>query len=447
MGFPCPRSSRTSRASSRKGLERRSHGGTTRYPSIRLAIVASLAYLALWIASSLIRAAASFAGDAGLVAALSGTDWELYLPALGFIGLMIMGMAQQFIPLYSGRELWSGRGALLQISVSVAGVALLLASPVLEPVGLALWLLGTLLFLTWILMTLRSEKLPVRAQGKHAEFHAMDRLGIPMTSAAVLYLIAASVGFLLASPEASPLVPFARDHWFSFFHLYTLGFILLMVFGVGFHLFPRFTDTVPNLKVARVITGMALPGPALVALTMPFLDSPSVEAVFGVFAVFEAIAAVLFAVLALDLWNRSEHRRPASAFNATAGLWLILGVTFASLFGIAPQLTLEWAPAHGWINLLGFAGFEIFGVTHEVLPPFTSMGLTVSRGVTRADFVLANVGLAVVVLAYAEGLLASPTIGDLLAVGGFSVLLGLALLYAAGTSYALFGIVHARAAK
>ncbi len=407
--------------------------------------MASLAFLALWIASSLVRALALLAGDAGLTASLSGTDWELYLPSLGFIGLMIMGMAQQFIPLYSGREMWSGRGALLQIAVSVAGVVLLLMDqPLLELVGLALWLLGTLLFLLWILMTIRSKKLPVRPQGKHPEFRSMDVLGIPMTSAAVLYLIAASVGFLLASPSDAPLVPLVADQWFSFFHLYTLGFIVLMVFGVGFHLFPRFTDTVPNLRAAKAVTAMALPGPALVALTMPFLGSPSLEFVFGIFAVFEAVAVVLFAVVVLDLWNRSAHRRPASAFNAVAGLWLILGVAFASLFGIAPQLSLEWVPAHGWINLLGFAGFEILGVTHEVLPPFTSMGLKVSRGVTRVDFALANIGLGAVVLSYAATIFGVPFAGDVLAVAGFSVLLVLVTLYAAGTVYALFGIVHRR---
>ena len=420
-------------------------GGSTRYPSIRLAVVASLAFLALWIASSLARALALVVGAAGAAAPISGTDWEFYLPALGFIGLMIMGMAQQFIPLYSGREMWSGHGAFLQIVMSVAGVVLLLVDvPLLESMGLALWLLGTVLFLLWIVLTIRSKKLPVRPQGKHPEFHVMDRLGIPMTSAAVLYLIAASVGFLLASPSDAPLVPFAAVHWLSFFHLYTLGFIVLMVFGVGFHLFPRFTDTVPNLKAAKVVTAMALPGPALVALTMPFLDVPSVEFVFGIFAVFEAVAAVLFAVIALDLWNRSAHRRPASAFNAAAGLWLILGVTFASLFGIAPQLSLEWVPVHGWINLLGFAAFEILGVTHEILPPFTSMGLKVSRGVTRADFVLANFGLAAVVFSYAAAIFGLPTAGAILAVAGFSVLLLLVVLYAAGTVYALFGIVHRR---
>ena len=409
--------------------------------------MASLAFLVLWVASSLAIAVATLAGDSSVAAFFVDPSWDLYLPTLGFVGLMIMGMAQQFSPLYSGRELWSGRGAMVQIVVSVAGVILVLAAPAFVMLGLALWLAGALLFILWIVMTIRSPKLPVRPQGKHIEFSRMDRLGIPMTSASVLYLVAASVGFLLASPYDAPLAPFAAVHWFSFFHLYTLGFIVLMVFGVGFHLFPRFTDTVPNLKVAKVITAMALPGPAMVALAMPLLASPSIEFVFGVFAIFEACAAVLFAFLVLDLWNRSAHRRPASAFNMTGGLWLVLGVTFASLFGIAPGLTLEWMPVHGWINLLGFAGFEIFGVTHEVLPPFTSMGLKTSRRVTRVDFALANAGLAAVVLSFALSFLGFPTVGEWLAILGFGILLVLVVLYAWGTLYALFGIVHPRPSK
>ncbi len=404
--------------------------------------MASLGYLILWMASSLALYAGLLVGNDVLTTLLTRGTWVVFLPALGFIGLMIFGMAQQFVPLYSGRNLWNPRFAFAQVVVAIAGVALILPSPSLEPLGFGLWLLAALMFIVLLLMTLRSPQLPTRPAGKHPEYLSMDRLGIPMTSTAVLYLIAASVGFLLESPSTAPLVPFARDNYYSWLHLYTLGFVALMIFGVGFHLLPRFLDTVPNLRLAKVIMAMALPGPALVAGTMPFLDTPSAEIVFAVFAVFEAVAAVLFALLVLDVWNRSPHRRPASAFNATAGLWLILGVTFASLFGIAPELTLQWVPAHGWINLFGFAGFEIFGVTHEVLPPFTSKGLLVSRRVTRVDFVLANTGLGLVVLSFAASILGAEAFSNGLAVLGLALLLAMTVLYAVGVTWSLFGVAR-----
>ncbi len=418
-----------------------------RYPSIRVAILASLAYLGLWIASSLVRTWADLSGDSVLVSILSSRAWTILLPALGFIGLMIMGMAQQFVPLYSGRELWNPQAALIQVSWAIAGIFLVLLGSAFEPFGLGLWLAATVFFLFLILMTLRTRPLPVRPQGRRPEFVRMDRYGVPMTSAAVLYLIAASSGLFLASPSDAPLVPFAAENWFSFFHLYTLGFITLMLFGVGFHLFPRFLDTVPRLGLAKALLVFALPGPAMVALTMPFLGDPGVGFVFAFFAAFEATAAVLFAFLVLDVWWHSERRRPSSVFNAVAGLWLILGVSLATLFGVDPGHFLPWVPAHGWVNLLGFAGFEILGVTHEVLPPFASKGLKVSRGVTRVDLVLAIVGLGLVVSSYGATLQGFTSAGDTIALTGFVTLLAMVLLYACGTMWTLFGIVRPNRTK
>lgn len=402
----------------------------------------------LWIASSLVLYVSWFLGSGAVAGLLARGTWVLFLPAFGFIGLMIFGMAQHFVPLYSGRNLWNARFAFAQVTVAILGVLLLLPGPAWEPFGFGLWLLACVMFVVLIVNTIRSEKLPTRPAGRHAEYLLMDRLGIPMTSVAVLYLIAASVGFLLQSPSDAPLLPAAQAYYYSWLHLYNLGFIALMVFGVGFHLLPRFLDAVPNLRVAKAITALALPGAAAVALTMPFLDVPSLEFVFAIFAVLEAAAAALFALLVLDLFRRSRGRRPASMFNAAAGLWLILGVTFGSLFGLFPALTgTEWVVAHGWINFFGFAGFEIFGITHEVLPPFTSMGLAVSRGVTRLDFVLANIGLGTLVLSFGASVAGLTSLFYALATAGLAVLLAMALLYASGVIWSLFGVVRTRPSK
>lgn len=419
-----------------------------RAPSIRLAIVASLAFLVLWLASSLVLYASWLLGSDAVAGLLTLGTWVLFLPAFGFIGLMIFGMAQQFVPLYAGRNLWNPRFALAQVAVAILGVLLLLPGPAWEPLGFGLWLVSCLMFVVLIGMTIRSEELPTRPAGRHPEYLRMDRLAIPMTSAAVGYLIAASVGFFLQSPSSGPLIPAAQTYYYSWLHLYNLGFILLMVFGVGFHLLPRFLDAVPNLRAAKVITVLALPGAAAVALTMPLLDVATYEFAFALFAVLEAAAAVLFAFLVLDLWRRSGSRRPASRFNVAAGLWLILGVTFGSLFGLFPGLAgTNWVVAHGWINFFGFAGFEIFGVTHEVLPPFTSLGLKVSRRVTRIDFALANLGLAIFVLSFGAEAAGSVTLFEVLAVAGLALLLGMALVYASGVIWSLFGIVRPRTSK
>lgn len=407
-----------------------------------------MVYLVLWIASSLVLYASWFAGSNAVAGLLTLGTWVLFLPGFGFIGLMIFGMAQQFVPLYSGRKLWNPRFAEAQVLLGIAGVAVMLAGPAWEPFGFGLWLVSCVMFLVLLVMTLRSETLPAKPAGRHAEFVSMDRLGIPMTSVAVVYLIAAAIGFLLESPSNAPLVPWAQDYYYAWLHVYNLGFILLMVFGVGFHLLPRFLDAVPNLRLARVITVLGLPGAAAVAVTMPLLDVPAAEAAFALFALLEAVAAVLFAVLVLDLWRRSSQRRPASAFSVAAGLWLIVGVTLGTLFGIFPGLTAtEWVVAHGWVNYFGFAALQIFGIAHEVLPPFTSLGLRVSRRVTRIDFGLANLGLAMVVVSFAASAQGATLLFGLLSTAGLSVLLAMVVLYSVGLLWSLFGVTRPRRPK
>ena len=161
----------------------------------------SLACLLTWVGSSLVLYGSFLVGSDAVAGLLTSGTWVLFLPAFGFIGLMIFGMAQQFVPLYAGRRLWNPRFAMAQIVLAILGVALTLPGPTWEPLGFGLWLISCVMFVVLLVMTLRSEKLPTRPMGRHPEFVRLDRLGTFMTSAAVLYLIVASIGFLLQSPD------------------------------------------------------------------------------------------------------------------------------------------------------------------------------------------------------------------------------------------------------
>ncbi len=75
-----------------------------RYGASHLAIVASLEFLVLWIGSALAETWAVSAGAFGVAAALASPAGSFDLPLLGFIGLMIFGMAEHFVPLFAGQE-------------------------------------------------------------------------------------------------------------------------------------------------------------------------------------------------------------------------------------------------------------------------------------------------------------------------------------------------------
>jgi len=154
---------------------------------------------------------------------------------------------------------------------------------------------------------------------------------------------------------------------------------------------------------------------------------------------------VLFALLVVDLWRRSPKRRMASLFNVVGVLWLGLGVGLGALMGLAPAAYLGWAPAHGWINLLGFAGFQILGVTHEVLPPYASRGLRAIRAATRVHLLLAVLGLGLVVSAQDAVLRGDLSLGGTLSRVGFALLLAMSLSYSAGTVSTLRDIARGRA--
>ncbi|WP_018112068.1 hypothetical protein [Thermus igniterrae] len=96
---------------------------------------------------------------------------------------------------------------------------------------------------------------------------------------------------------------------------------------------------------------------------------------------------------------------------------------FANLLGLLMGLGVlpyTWRPAHAHLQLIGFVGLMIYGVSYHALPRFR--GVVFRRaGVALIQVVLANLGLLGMALAW--GLAWSPTIWGVFA--GVSTLAGL----------------------
>src|SRR5437773_3077951 len=90
-------------------------------------------------------------------------------------------------------------------------------------------------------------------------------------------------------------------------------------------------------------------------------------------------------------------------------------------------------PAHGWIVLLGFAAFEIFGLIHEILLPYVTGGLRSWRLGIRAHEILATLGLLLVLLSAGSAVEAFPRSSVILALVGFGFLLAMGVSVAVGT--------------
>ncbi len=336
-----------------------------RTPLIRWAIYTSLGWLVVWMSASLVGFL--LVEDSGEL--LLSSKWQTLLPAFGFVGLMIFGMNYHFIPVFSGRRLGVPPLAAVQIVVANHAILTILLSSVpglqeLEVLGFALWLASSILFLAVLVMTFRGPVVRPRNSQTAAK---LGRLATLLTMATPAYLLASSVLLLWASVTASPPLPFAAG-----VHLYTFGFVTLMIYGVGLHLFPRFQKAEPSPVLAGALVVTAIPTPAGIAA---FMFGHPVG--FAAFAVLGAISGIAFLLVLLDIRARSPRPRRFYRLNLAAASVLVIGVGLGTLFTFVPGLR-YLAPLHARINLLGFAGLMIMGVAHEALPPYAWRGYSTS---------------------------------------------------------------------
>jgi len=412
-----------------------------RYLASRLAIVSSLLFLILWILSSLVGTYALAVGAYGLAAFLARPAWSVDLPLFGFLGLMIFGIAEHFIPLFAGRELERPSLATVQVVVAIVSVGIALGPPRLLIVGRLLWFGAAALFAGLLLETLRTGRIVPRPGVRREGLLAIDHRAALLTATATAYLLVASAGFALAATGGRPLTPGLAPYGASFLHLYTLGFVALSLFGVLLHLLPRFLEAVPSARWVTVLAALAIPAPAGVALTIPYVsaDHPVRFLLVG-FAAIEGWVAVLFVSLVIGLWQGSARRRPASLFFVLGGIWLVVGAGVGLYMASSMGATLRGTTTQSWLTVLGFAGFEIFGITHEVLLPYVGQGLRAWQVAALAHEGLATGGLLAVVASSILALAGYPRTSAVFAFVGFGLLLWMALSYAAGTFQTLAAI-------
>lgn len=381
----------------------------TRPRITRLFAASSGLYLLAWLGAALADALSPGA-----------VPWraQLHLALFGFAGMMIFGMSYLFVPNFSGRMLARTDWAVAHLALAHAGVAggaaALAAGSPADWVFMALWLAGGGLWTANLLATLKGPRLEVLEKGlipledaAESPRKRVDRWARVATAVVPIYLLAASAGFVAsyAGVLAYP-VPL---------HLYTTGFIALMIFGAGYHLLPRFTGVVPPPRFVALNVGLGAAGPALVGLS---IGSPS--GLFRGAALLEATAGLLFAGFVIGSLLKTGRRHPAYLFYAASAVCLAAGVLLGLLFAVDYRWRI-YTPVHAWVNLLGFAGLMIVGVSIDALIGYRRSDSRDRLSFT-AIFLSAVAGLGMVAASYGG----TPT-----RTAGLLLLLFAALLYAA----------------
>lgn len=361
------------------------------------------------------------------VATLAGASRsaQVYLGVFGFVFHVVFGKAYALVPTYFDRQLAFPRAPAVQFPLSVLGVAGLAGGALGGPaalsfVGSALWLAGVGVFVGALGWTIRDNLSGAEtATGQaNTDRRRVDRYANAFVPLVLAYLLVGSYE-LLAGQVGLPTILGGSSPRLA--HLVAAGAAGLLVFAVGFRLLPRFLVAHPPFPLVAIVLPAGAVGPAVIAATLPS------GSWFRFGAVVQAIAVLGYALAFVVLFRRSDRRR-VGFYGVLAGalagaLGVLLGLSFAF-----DGLTAGRIAAHFRLNVLGFLGLTIVGVSYQFYPPAVGTFPGASNRTAAASIALLGGGLLVEVV----GLLADlPTVGA----GQVLALLG-ALTYA----YLLFGL-------
>lgn len=368
-------------------------------------VVAGAVFLVVWQAGTLL----GIARQTGVV-----------LGVMGFVLHVVFGKAYALVPAYFARELRTTRVQPVHFALTVTGTLLLAvdaewALPFAGPTGSVLWAVGVAGFLGVLFWTIRTNLTGAETatSDANAQRRGVDRLSNAFVPMALGYLALGTYEVLALHTSLPGLFPgsFPRVA-----HLLAAGAAGTLVFAIGFRLLPRFFVASPPAPLIPVVLSAGAFGPVLLARTL----GSGRGMLAG--ATLEALAVLGFAVVVGVLFVRSDRRRVGFygvlAGAAAGSLGVLFGLDFA-LTGITPAM----ATAHFRVNVLGFLGLTVIGVTYQFYPPTVGSFPGASDRTALAS-----------IIGIAGGLLLE--IVGLLAADPFATVLGRGLSFLGAVAYA-----------
>jgi hypothetical protein len=233
-------------------------------------------------------------------------EWQMDVPALppiprqtqvalaihGFVLHAVFGKAYSLVPSYFDRSLAVPYAPAVQLPLTAAGAvglavgALPGVPEVVGALGALLWAAGVPVFVAALAWTLRDNPTgrETATSGANAHRRRVDRFANAFVPVVLGYLLAGAYGTAagrVSVPDPVPVLAFAQTT-----HLLAAGTAALLVFAVGFRLFPRFLVASPPGALVAVVLPAGAVGPAVLARSL--YRNPW----FRVGAVLQAIAIV-----------------------------------------------------------------------------------------------------------------------------------------------------------
>ncbi|MBM7842606.1 hypothetical protein [Herpetosiphon giganteus] len=363
--------------------------------------------------------------------------WDAWVHLLlyGWISCSIFAVNYHTTPVFSGRNFpkpaWLELHWLVwSLGVVLASSGLVWYSQLSYRLGLGLEWLGSWLFMANILQLLRSPKLrpSMPASPQQQQIDRLSTLATKTSGASLLLALS-----LILAREFGLI----HARWLlSAEHLLTLGWMMLMIIGVGCHVLPRWSGQAPrNPGWLRVGLGLHHVGLLSIVLGLGF-DLPALFALGASLVLCALCCCVWLLIPALATVTAKQANQlsivqprrigPLTMWCIRAAVfYLAVGIGFGISFAFDRALGAQLRPIHVESNLAGFATILIYGMAYFMLPRFMGRPLGLA-GVANWQVVLAISAVLLIDLGWA-GLVAGVALARWLLVFGAS-LHGLAAL-------------------
>jgi len=192
--------------------------------------------------------------------------------------------------------------------------------------------------------------------------------------ALVNLFLAMTLGVLAAVDKTHPFLPSGHlDAVFGHLHLALLGWVALMVAGIGYRLIPMFLPAHPP-KGIRVWGTAVLLETGAVGIALAFYFCKPLVPWFG------GIAAAGLGLFLFNVAWMLRHRVPAppalrrpdiGMLHVLSALgYLLVCIPLGLYLAISPVWHLEWIMVYGVCALLGFGAQMVLGVAMRLFPMF-----------------------------------------------------------------------------
>lgn len=184
-----------------------------------------------------------------------------HINIFGFIFMVIFGVNYHYIPIFSNRSMYSEKWANYHLYMMIAGViGMAIGLAVLSRAGIVISAFfeaaGAYLFMFNIIKTFTQKPQIDKEPLKDERYIESDKIAVKFTRVSTPYLLLGTTLTIFISLMPDGYIRFRP----VIYHTYFLGWIAMMVFGVGYHILPRFADNKVqslflmrlNLKLANI---------------------------------------------------------------------------------------------------------------------------------------------------------------------------------------------------